>query len=325
MGITLILLICLSLSVILLIAGVVGRNNSVTILSGIVFAVTMVVLGLVLMSIKGMDNGIEGNILQEDIGQEEDIKETEIEEDKLDYFYSEEVRKIYPFTGAFPSSWMVYLYKLDSDGLDNVKINGEFDDDFILKMAFSKVTKNDWYNSYTGEGELLYIKTEIFDQYVKDIFGDITYKKIDFDTKKLEIVDINDGLNINFEKLYTAKFNNENIEIQLSVPSSANFYAIETAYEKAVKYEDKIEITIKPYIIRYNMDDADSIDTVYARYNYNTKKFSEELTELASIKDIGTKNIKLPEEYVEKLDTFVFTYMLDNETGEYYFNNVSKR
>jgi len=90
--------------------------------------------------------------------------------------------------------------------------------------------------------------------------------------------------------------------------------------------------------------------TVYSRYDYNTETL-EKLTDLRIAyideKDLVAMSEKeleelsrtmiggnatgvyyvpeLSEEYIRKLDTFVLTYKLDNSTGEYYFNNISKR
>ena len=151
-------------------------------------------------------------------------------------FYSKQVQKIYPFTGAFPDAR--YLYYYDSLNTKNMS------NDFILNMAFSKITKEDWAESYMGEGELLSIQTELFEKYVKDIFGDINYTKKEFNNKNLRI----DQEDLEFTEA-DVKFYNDKTKIQLT-SSDVSIYHVDMAEKRAFKYDDRIEIVLKPVILK---------------------------------------------------------------------------
>ena len=86
----------------------------------------------------------------------------------------EEIQKIYPFTGAFPTNEFAYLAKLKNINRENIT------NEVILRIAFAKVTKEDWAESYKNEEDAVEIDAKILDEYIENIFGNIEYKHTDF-------------------------------------------------------------------------------------------------------------------------------------------------
>jgi hypothetical protein len=242
-------------------------------------------------------------------------------------FYSDEIQKIAPFTGDTNYSMLAYLYKLDSDGLNNILSNGKFNNDFILKMAFSKVKHDDFSdNSDFFSGEL-YLDIAVFDKYVKDIFGDINYEKKDFNYLDLKI-------NTNYERpylgnLFSASFENNEMKVFETLFSDADVSSVEWMPPKVIKYKDRIEIAIKPYLLicsDFNQIEYEG-DIAYVRYNYNTKKLEGKISDTrypasaSSEEDLRALRT-LSQEDSEKLDTFIFVYKLDNGTNGYHLSEI---
>jgi hypothetical protein len=242
-------------------------------------------------------------------------------------FYSEEIQKIAPFTGDTNYSMLAYLYKLDSDGLNNILSNGKFNNDFILKMAFSKVKHDDFSNKSNFFDSERYLDLDVFDKYVKDIFGDINYEKTDFNYLDLKI-------NTNYESpylgnLFSVSFENNEMKVSKILSSDADVSSVEWMPPKVIKYKDRIEIAIKPYLlICSDFDQLDyEGDTAYVRYNYNTNelegKISDKRYPKSANREEELKVLRtLSEEDSEKLDTFIFVYNLDNDTKEYHLSEI---
>ena len=86
-------------------------------------------------------SGTEGNLSNDvsifnNIVTEKDENNVYEDVEEMD-FNSEIVNSLNPFTGAFPTESLAYITKLRN--IDKQNINN----DFILKYAFSKVTKED--------------------------------------------------------------------------------------------------------------------------------------------------------------------------------------
>ena len=73
----------------------------------------------------------------------------------------EKIQKIYPFTGAFPTNEFAYLSKIKNVNRESMT------NEFILRTAFAKVTKEDWATSYKAEGKPVEIDAKILDEYIK--------------------------------------------------------------------------------------------------------------------------------------------------------------
>ena len=96
-------------------------------------------------------------------------------------FNSQIVQNIYPFTGAFSQNDLRYIAKIKNMDLENIT------NDFVLKLAWSKVKKDDWAISQKNNGTSFEINAQVLDNYVKNIFGNISYKKDNFNNTDLVV------------------------------------------------------------------------------------------------------------------------------------------
>ena len=250
------------------------------------------------------------------------VNNTEEFQEELN-FYSEEVQNILPFTGAFPTSSLAYLTKLRN--IQNENINN----DFVLKLAFSKVTKEDWAESYIAEGEKVSIDASILDKYVKQIFGEIDYKYNDFSNKDIKYDNSIAGI-------YEAKYNEEENNFYIDVNTGdVDESIIEFLYPKAIKYSDRIELLIHPIYIKNYGESQDSEGNssfsyiAYKHYNYETESFVSRLTdtmnEIWQYNEETGKNEynKLIQGIQEKdLETYTLTYKYNDSTKKYEFESM---
>ena len=238
-------------------------------------------------------------------------------------FLSDEVQKIYPFNGAFPQNELIYLTQIK-----NLEKN-ELTNENVLRLGFAKVTKDDWADSYTGEGEPLEINQIILEQYIKNIFGSINYSHMDFGNLDLKF----DGY---ITSLYDNTYDKENkkykIEIEAGDGIGESYIEIHTV--KAYKFEDRIEIVINPiYFDNLGEQEIDDqfvfVHKGYAYYNYETEKFENPITgELATIYEYNetTKTTDYVEEIkninVEQLEKYTITYKLNKANNNYEFSSI---
>ena len=237
-------------------------------------------------------------------------------------FDSDIVQKLIPFTGAYPSNDLIYITKIRNMKKEDIT------NDFILKLAFSKVTKDDWSNSYVAEGEMLNIDASILDNYVKSIFGNIEYEKADFNNTDLVLENT-------VSSLYDIKYNKDEDKyyININAGDGVEDSFIEYLYPKAVKYDDRIEISIHPIYIKNYHDNSNSGEDgfyyiAYKHYNYETNAFISRLTdnmnEVWQVNDDGKAEYnKLIQNIQEKdLETYIFTYKLNEENNSYEFESL---
>ena len=234
---------------------------------------------------------------------------------------SEKVQEIYPFTGAFPTNELLYLTKLKN--VDRANMTNEF----ILRMGFAKVTKEDWQDSYTGEGEPLEIDAKVLENYIEDVFGNIEYTHSDFYNRDLTIDEATSCL-------YKNEYNEENdtYTIYLEAGDGVGESYVDTYNIKATQYGDKIEIVVNPIYI-YNMGQKKNENgeynfyyKCYSSYDLKNKKFEGELTEeiesgiyesYANEFVDELKNISL-----DKLETYILTYKLNGKTNKFEFESL---
>lgn len=236
----------------------------------------------------------------------------------------EEIQKIYPFTGAFPTNEFAYLAKLKNINRENIT------NEVILRIAFAKVTKEDWAESYKNEEDVVEIDAKILDEYIENIFGNIEYKHTDFSNFDLSI----DGAETS---LYEAKYDEKTRTYVINnIPGSGvedSFVNIHTI--KASQYEDEIKIIINP-IYFDNLGQKKNEDgyyefyyKVYSSYNFETQKFENELTEQLNEIEIYNEDT-MKSEYVdeikniniEDLETYIFTYKLNKKTNAFEFESL---
>jgi len=240
-------------------------------------------------------------------------------------FNSEEIKKLNPFTGAFPTESLAYITKLRSINKKDI------DNSFILRYAFSKVTKEDWADSYLAEGETLSINASVLDNYILQLFGNVEYSKNDFNNKDVKYDN-------NISGMYNIDYNEEEDKYYIDINAGdVDESVIEYLYPKAEKYSDRIEIIIHPIYIRNcgEVQDEDGNYTfsyiAYKHYNFETNAFISRLTDtMNSIwQEDEEGNIeynRLIQGIQEKdLETYMITYKLNKDTNGYEFYSITSK
>ena len=238
-------------------------------------------------------------------------------------FSDEIVQKIIPLTGAFPSNDFRYIANIKEISRKNIT------NDFILKFAWSKVKKEDWQNSYTGETSAVSIDASVLDKYIKDIFGNIEYKNANFSNKDLVMAGSDTSL---YDIIYDKPSNKYYIQFEAGDGVEDSFI-IDNLYSKAIKYNDRIEITLHPIYVKNcgEMLGKDGIYhfsyVAYQHYNFETKSFIGRLTD--TLENIYEENTEIPKYVqaildikVKDLETYKITYMLNKTTGNYEFYSL---
>lgn len=270
------------------------------------------------------NNNIANNSINENLTEINESEELD-EPEELD-FESDIVQKIYPFTGAFPSNDLGYLAKIKNINKENIT------NEFILRIGFSKVTKEDWASTYTAEGEPVSIKENLLKEYIEDIFGDIEYKNENFSNYDLSIKDSKTSL---YKNVYNS--NNNTYTIRTIAGDGVGDSYIEPLYTKALKYDDKIELEIYPIYIenlgQHQTEDGEYkfLYKAYKTFDYEKQEFKDELT--GTIEESLYKEIINPTdpiEYIEEiknikeeqLEKYTITYKLNEENNEYEFESL---
>jgi cbb3-type cytochrome oxidase subunit 3 len=267
--------------------------------------------------------------LDEDSEEENDESQITLSTSKGEElnFNSEIVQSLFPLTGAFPGNDMRYFAKIKNADSSNMS------NDFILKTAWAKVTKEDWADSYTAENEILSIDASILDNYVKEIFGNIEYQKTDFSNRDLTLENnsstslYNVTYNAEEDKFYIDFVGGDGVEDSYILPM----------YQTATKYSDRIEISVRALYIK-NLGQSQNADgtydfsyIAYQHYNFETKSFVGRLTDTLS--DIYDGVDEITEEpilnkaiqaiNIQSLENYTFVYKLNEETNTYEFSSLS--
>lgn len=263
--------------------------------------------------------------IYDDVEQVSNVQEFQYLEPEILNVKSSQIQKIYPFTGAFPGKDIIAFMQEDSTKIEN------FSNEQILRLAWAKVTKEDWADTYISEDNPVSIKAEVLDKYVKDIFGNIEYEKTDFSNTEYKI-DPDENLKAHsstYEVKYDAQTDTYtcfHIEGDGVDENRVNFPSI-----TAIKFQNKIRIDVKTVIVE--PEEAMAEDNtyyfrykVYDKYDHKTKTYGNQLLEYTEndfsyqedIADIY-KDLNL-----SKLNTISFIYELNSETNEYNLKEIQK-
>ena len=190
---------------------------------------------------------------------------------------SEEFKKIYPFTGAFPGVDIIQFISLQ----DDLK---EFSNEQILSLGLAKVTKDDWADSYVGEGEPVSIPASLLDEYIKDIFGqNIQYEKGNFSNKKFTINKHEHTMSS--DVVYVP--DTDTYIINHIAGDGIGESHVEMSEPTISRIKDNIEVEIPYAFLRYDdeyvTEEVDGEEMsgfaykIYANCDYETKSFSDEI------------------------------------------------
>lgn len=291
----------------------------------IAILITITLIFLIIYSYFKQNEIIEN--LKNQLSDKSETSSSEEQGVELD-FKSEVVQNVFPFTGVFPQNDLRYIAKIKNMDLENIT------NDFILKLAWSKVKKDDWAVTQKNNGTSFEINAQVLDNYVKSIFGNINYKKDNFNNTDLVMGSSDSYLyNIiydNQEDKYYINFKENNVQ---------NNSFIINLYPKAIKYDDRLEITIHPLYIKClgesqeeNLSDA---YVAYQHYNFETKSFIGRLTDTLDnvYKQQENKNAleepKLSDAILaikeRELETYTFIYKLNKNTNNYEFYSLTNK
>ena len=201
--------------------------------------------------------------------------------------------------------------------------------DLILRLGWAKVKEENKLKSINENNEAIEALEKIaMEESIKNIFGpQIKYKDETFNNTDINTFSsycINKGTIIYDNGLYT-NIATDNIDEQISP-------IIYQEMQKVVKYSDKIIVYVK---VAY-MDTDGQRYIVYK--DFNEEKFEEQLLEITQ-EELFQENLFNPytgegtvsietnnslNSIREQLDTYKYTFSLDNETGEYYLSKFSK-
>ncbi len=113
--------------------------------------------------------------------------------------------------------------------------------------------------------------------------------------------------------------------------------------EKAVKYENKIELIelyVKTAFVDTEMKEGNSVNEpkfnyiIYKNFNFATNQFEDKIKTTAASEfnrdaneenQISLKTNKEMSKVLNNLNTYVYSFVLDNSTGQYYLNGFNSK
>ena len=227
----------------------------------------------------------------------------------------------------FPTSAIASIYDEGKFNLDTIS------NDLILRLGWAKLDDNTKETIVDNERQELKqtAKKEILKNSIQNIFG----SKIKYQDKSFDNIDVDTftGYNENrgeikySSNLYTAKY----IE-----GGGGDVPFIYQELNKILKYENKIEVYVKTAFIDTIYIDGDDNSEAQFNYkiykNFKNNKFEEKIAETTDGKfydGYPKKDSDYPVSFrpnseiakiKDKLNTYLYTFKLDNTKGEYYLS-----
>ncbi len=232
----------------------------------------------------------------------------------------DEFKKIYPFTGAFPRIDIMPFIFVKEDITT-------FSNEQILSLAFSKVTKDDWADSYVSEIEPVSIPASILDGYIKDIFGaNVQYQKANFSNKNYSLNKDGNPHTSSAEVTYVPETDTYTIDLTEGDGIGENYVYM---FEPTVsKIHNNIEIEIPYAYVVYADNVYETPDfpyTVYANYNVEAKTFEDELGSATEIGDFTEDPLEdLIQKNLSKMRKLRLIYSMSEDGTELILKEIKK-
>lgn len=198
----------------------------------------------------------------------------------------------------------------------------------ILRLGWYKLDNKKFNHDYENLRESVdakFLKDSIY-----NVFGkDIKYQDKTFKYGNIDIFTPYSTEDINYNG------NNNKYESIIFQGGGGDIPSIHEEFLKAIKYDDEIKIYVKTAFINVPglTDNNDFVYDIYSNYNFRKEIFENKLYTTTSTdfhKNYSYTN-KLTEnvnteisKIIDKLDTYVYTFTLDKDSGEYYFTAFSK-
>lgn len=200
--------------------------------------------------------------------------------------------------------------------------------DLKLRLGWAKIKDESKLRAQKENGEeIIAVEREIMKESIRSIFGkQMNYNDQSFnntDVKTFSGYALNPGV-INYNSdLYVAN--------PMAEESETNSPFIYQEIQKLLQYDEKIVVHVKSVFV----DVKDGKYILYKNYNNSFKEELAEITPEELLKDktinkyTGEGTITLEtnsalDNIREKLDTYTYTYLLDQETNEYYLSEFNK-
>lgn len=244
-----------------------------------------------------------------------------------------ELQTIMPFTGAFPYRDIVPFLFEDTN----------FSNEQILMLGFSKVTKDDWADSYTAENKPLSISANILDGYIKNIFGqNVQYEKGNFSNMKYSIDKDFESHTNSYEAVYVPETDTYTINHVEGDGIDENF--IEFLEPSVSKIQGRLEVEI-PYVfvvyadeqVSGTMEDGTPIGgfeyILYGKCDYPSKTFTEEIgrysdidPEVLAIQEFNQEEYikNIAKKDLSRIPKLTLVYEPNEEQTEYVLKQVNK-
>ena len=222
---------------------------------------------------------------------------------------------------SFPTHAVASLYNTKGFDLDTIE------NDLILRLGWAKVEKELIQNDLDNVGEYKETATkEEIEKSITKIFG----KNVEYDNDTFNNIDVpifygyeeNQG-KINYK-------NNEYIANYIE-STGGDIPFIHQQIEKVLKYNNKIEVYVKTAFIDTEYDEGSNKYEYIIYKDFKNNKFSMKLTQMDSLKFIETYSSKESafkkngqiDKISNKLNTYVYTFVLDEADKEYYLNEFN--
>jgi hypothetical protein len=220
----------------------------------------------------------------------------------------------------FPTYAISSIYNVKNFDSTNIP------NDLILRLGWSKISPED--KTIIKDNEIIHqtATKQTLNNSIKNIFGKINYTDTSFNNTNINTFSgyhENIGEITYSNNLYTANY----VE-----GGGGDVPFIYQQLEKIIKYNNKIDIYVKTAFVdtKYdeNLDDFKYI--IYSDFNNNTfntkllETTSKEFSNNQNLEQISTRENKTISNVLNKLNTYVYSFELDNSTQKYYLTSFYK-
>ena len=225
----------------------------------------------------------------------------------------------------FPTYAVASIYKTKGFDVDTIE------NDLILRLAWSKLEKELVENNVDNIGEYKQTATkENLENSITEIFG-----------KNMEYAD-ETFTNIDVPTFYGNESNQGNVKFYNNTYTSNYIESeggdvpfIHQQIEKVLKYNDRIEVYVKTAFIDTEYDEVSNEYNYIIYKNFKNNEFNKKITQMNSLKFLDAyseeenklecfrENSQI-EKISDKLDTYVYTFILDEGDKNYYLNEFNK-
>lgn len=299
------------------------KEVSISLGSIIVVLLIVVLIGLIIYAYKTINETKNDSTKNPEIhvANENILKDGEsVELNQENNEVKELIKKI-----DFPTYAVASIYKTKGFDVDTIE------NDLILRLAWSKLEKELVENNVDNIGEYKQTATkENLENSITEIFG-----------KNMEYAD-ETFTNIDVPTFYGNESNQGNVKFYNNTYTSNYIESeggdvpfIHQQIEKVLKYNDRIEVYVKTAFIDTEYDEVSNEYNYIIYKNFKNNEFNKKITQMNSLKFLDAyseKENKLEcfrensqiEKISDKLDTYVYTFILDEVDKNYYLNEFNK-